>query len=141
MIEDVIERWHQYLRQPTPEGLRALLADDVVFYSPIVYTPQRGAELTARYLAAATRALPGDGATGPGTGGGSFRYTKTVAAGDTAVLEFETTIGGTYVNGVDIIRCDADGRIVEFRVMVRPLQAVHLVHRQMAEALGLPPPD
>ena len=69
---------------------------------------------------------------GEGTG---FRYTKKVLAGDTAVLEFETTIEGKYVNGVDIIRCNDTGRIVEFRVMTRPLQAVNLVHRQMGETL------
>ena len=69
---------------------------------------------------------------GEGTG---FRYTKKVLAGDTAVLEFETTVEGKYVNGVDIIRCNDTGRIVEFRVMIRPLQAVNLVHRQMGETL------
>ncbi len=67
--------------------------------------------------------------------GGGFRYTKTVVAGDTAILEFETTMQGKYVNGVDIIRCNDEGRIVEFRVMVRPLQAVNLVHEQMAAML------
>jgi hypothetical protein len=68
-------------------------------------------------------------------GAGGFRYTKQVLAGDTAVLEFETTVEGKYVNGVDIIRCDDDGKIVEFRVMIRPLQAVNLVHQQMAAML------
>ena len=55
--------------------------------------------------------------------------------GDTAVLEFETTMEGKYVNGVDIIRCNDEGRIIEFRVMIRPLQAVNLVHQQMATML------
>jgi len=64
-----------------------------------------------------------------------FRYTKEVLAGDTAVLEFETTVGGKYVNGVDIIRCDANGKIVEFRVMVRPLQAINVLHEQMRATL------
>ena len=66
---------------------------------------------------------------------GRFHYTKTVLGDDTAVLEFETTMEGTYVNGVDIIRGNDDGRIIEFRVMIRPLQAVNLVHRQMAAML------
>ena len=56
-------------------------------------------------------------------------------AGDTAVLEFETTVEGKYVNGVDIIRCDDEGKIVEFRVMIRPLQAINLVHQQMGAML------
>ncbi|HUO49769.1 MAG TPA: nuclear transport factor 2 family protein, partial [Acidimicrobiales bacterium] len=88
------------------------------------------------YLQAAAATLPGDRASsGSGSGTGSFRYTKEILAGDTAVLEFETTMEGKYVNGVDIIRCNDEGRIVEFRVMIRPLQAVNLVHRQMAAML------
>ena len=145
MIADVIDRWHDYLRDRDPRTLDDLLDDDVVFYSPIVFTPQVGKALTTLYLEAATHALPGDAtedsstdSAGPddtGPIGGSFRYTKHVLGDDTAVLEFETTIDDRYVNGVDIIRCNAAGRIVEFRVMIRPLQAVNLVHQQMAAML------
>jgi hypothetical protein len=77
------------------------------------------------YLRAAAQTLPGDPAHGP------FHYTKRVLAGDVARLEFETTVGDKYVNSVDIIRCDETGRIVEFRVMIRPLQAIDAVHEQM----------
>jgi hypothetical protein len=129
VIDKVIEGWHRYLSGDWPEGLSELLADDVVFYSPVVYTPQRGKDITTLYLQAASQALPGDG------GDGAFRYTKQVLAGDTAVLEFETTVDGKYVNGVDIIRCDDRGLIVEFRVMIRPLQAVNAVHEQMRRML------
>jgi hypothetical protein len=155
-IDQVIERWHEHLRGRLPGGLDDLLADDVVFYSPIVYTPQVGKALTTMYLEAAGQTLPGDVATAaPGDTGvdddtgsdgaaagavdaekGRFRYTKQVLAGDTAVLEFETTVQGKYVNGVDIIRCDDAGRIVEFRVMIRPLQAIDLVHEQMRAMLA-----
>ena len=137
MIDDVIARWHRHLRGDLPGGLDELLHDDVVFYSPIVYTPQHGKDLTTRYLQAAGTTLVSaqpTGDTAPSPGGG-FRYTKQILAGDTAVLEFETTVEGKYVNGVDIIRCDETGRIVEFRVMIRPLQAVNLVHAQMKAAL------
>lgn len=147
-IHEVVERWHEHLRGRLPGGLDALLADDVVFYSPIVFTPQEGKEITTQYLLAAGQALPGEGGAGGGTGEadaahpGRFRYTKQVLAGDTAVLEFETTVAGKYVNGVDIIRCDDDGKIVEFRVMIRPLQAVNAVHEQMRAALeALRPTD
>ena len=136
MIEEVLERWHRYLRGDLPGGLDELLDDDVVFYSPIVHTPQRGKEITKLYLQAAAATLPGDE---PNESGDSasrgFRYTKQVAAGDTAVLEFETSVHGKYVNGVDIIRCNDAGRIVEFRVMIRPLQAVNIVHEQMKTML------
>jgi ketosteroid isomerase-like protein len=125
VIDTVIERWHAYLAGQTSDDLGELLADDVVFFSPIVYTPQRGKDITTMYLLAAKQTL----------GAGNFRYTKQVATGDTAVLEFETTLDGKYVNGVDIIRCDDSGRIVEFRVMIRPLQAVNAVHEQMRAML------
>jgi hypothetical protein len=129
-IEDVIERWHRHLAGELPGGLDGLLADDVVFYSPVVYPPQQGKAVTTLYLEAAKQALPGD------SGGGSFRYTKQVLTHDTAVLEFETTVAGKYVNGVDIIRCNDEGKIVEFRVMIRPLQAVNAVHEQMRQMLA-----
>jgi hypothetical protein len=137
IIDGVVERWHRYLRGDLPGGLDELLHEDVVFYSPIVYTPQQGREITKLYLAAAGQTLPGDtaGKGGSDDSAGRFRYTKQVLSGDMAVLEFETTLEGKYVNGVDIIRCDDDGRIVEFRVMIRPLQAINLVHAQMRAAL------
>jgi hypothetical protein len=136
MIDKVVERWHQHLRGELPGGLDGLLADDVVFYSPIVYTPQEGKAITKLYLEAARMTLPGEGPSGDqASSGGGFRYTKQVMAGELAVLEFETTVEGKYVNGVDIIRCDDDGRIVEFRVMIRPLQAVNVVHEQMRAML------
>ncbi|HEX3897647.1 MAG TPA: nuclear transport factor 2 family protein, partial [Mycobacteriales bacterium] len=117
MIDHVIPRWHHFLEHGGADELGELLADDVVFYSPVVFTPQRGKDVTSMYLLAAKQVLGG----GPD---GEFRYAKQVLAGDTAVLEFETTLAGKYVNGVDIIRCDETGRIVEFRVMIRPLQAI-----------------
>jgi hypothetical protein len=137
MIEPLIEKWHAHLRGALPGGLDELLDDDVVFYSPIVYTPQEGKAITKLYLQAARQTLPGDTAPPASAGGtgGRFRYTKEVLAGDTAVLEFETTVEGKYVNGVDIIRCNDEGRIIEFRVMLRPLQAINLVHQQMAAML------
>ena len=129
VIDDVIARWHRYMQGELPGGLDELLADDVVFYSPVVFTPQRGKAVTTQYLAAAPQALAGGE-------GGAFRYTKEVRAGDTAVLEFETSVDGKHVNGVDIIRCDDAGRIVEFRVMIRPLQAIQAVHEQMGRRLA-----
>jgi hypothetical protein len=138
MIERVVAQWHSYLRGELPGGLDGLLDDDVVLYSPIVFTPQRGKEITTLYLQAATQTFAGTGS--PSSSGtsdqeGRFRYTKTLVGDDTAVLEFETTMEGKYVNGVDIIRCNDEARIIEFRVMIRPLQAVNLVHRQMGAML------
>jgi ketosteroid isomerase-like protein len=128
VIEQLVERWHSFLESGDAATLDELLADDVVFYSPVVYTPQRGKDITTMYLMGAKQVL-GGGAEG------EFRYAKQVLAGDTAVLEFETTLDGKYVNGVDIIRCDAAGKIVEFRVMLRPLQAINAVHVAMGAML------
>ena len=133
MIEDVVARWHRYMGGDLAGGLEELLADEVVFYSPVVYTPQRSKEITTRYLEAAAASLAGDAAGAPER---AFRYTKQVLGGDTAVLEFETSVDGKYVNGVDIIRCDDTGRIVEFRVMMRPLQAIQAVHEEMGRQLA-----
>ena len=145
LIEQVIEKWHAHMRGQLPGGLDELLDDDVVFYSPIVYTPQVGKAITKLYLQAAGQTLPGEkpprdtpAGDAPTTG---FHYTKIVMTGDTAVLEFETTVDGKYVNGVDIIRCNDAGRIVEFRVMIRPLQAVNAVHEQMKATLEAMAPN
>ncbi len=144
MIEETVEKWHQHLRGKLEGGLDGLLHDDVVFYSPIVFTPQRGKAITTLYLQAAGQTLPGERPEGAVAGAvvdesgpkpGGFRYTKEVLAGNHAVLEFETTVEGKYVNGVDIITCDDDGKIIEFRVMIRPLQAINLVHAQMGAML------
>jgi hypothetical protein len=129
VIDDAIARRHRYLGGELPGGLDGLLADDVVFYSPVVYTPQRGKPVTTQYLEAASRTLAGGAE-------GAFRYTKQVLSGSTAVLEFETSVDCKYVNGVDIIRCDDGGRIVEFRVMMRPLQGIQAVHEQMGRRLA-----
>ena len=103
---------------------------------------QHGKEVAARYLAAASQTFTGD-ATEPGHAGSAadtgFHYTKTVMAGHTAIMEFETTMQGKYINGVDIIVCNDEGRIIEFRVLIRPLQAVNVVHEQMAAMLGSMP--
>jgi hypothetical protein len=137
-IHACIERWHRHLRGDLEGGLDAILHPDVVFLSPIVFTPQEGRDVTKLYLTAAGGTLGGEPdhapAGGSGTSGG-FRYTKEIRQGHCAMLEFETQIDGTYVNGVDIMTCDDDGLIVEFKVMIRPLQAINLVHAQMKAML------
>ena len=137
MIGKTIERWHACLRGDFAGGLEELLADDVVFHSPIVFTPQRGKALTKLYLTAAYGTFGGDVKKRPGgdTPIPSFRYVKQVLTDPHAVLEFETEVDGKHVNGVDIITCGDDGRIREFKVMIRPLQAVNLMHERMRSML------
>jgi hypothetical protein len=141
MIETTIARWHQHLRGELAGGLDELLHDDVVFYSPVVFTPQHGKAVTKMYLEAAGATLgdaPKKAANGAPTPavGGKFRYVGEVMGGNRAVLEFETEMDGKYVNGVDIITCDDVGKIVEFKVMIRPLQAINAVHDAMRTMLA-----
>src|SRR6202161_2695624 len=109
MIEHVVAQWQPYMSGELPGGIDDLLDDDVVFYSPIVFTPQRGKQITSLYLKAAGQTFAGGApvsSTQSSDTGVRFRYTKSVIGDDTAVLEFETTMAGKYVNGVDIIRCN-----------------------------------
>ena len=135
-IHRCIERWHQHIRSELPGGLDALLHDECVFLSPIVFTPQRGKEVTKLYLRAAGSTLADvDPAADSASDSTAFRYTKEIRHGHHAMLEFETVVDGKYANGVDIISCDDDGMIIEFKVMMRPLQAINAVHAQMQAAL------
>ena len=133
---DYIELWHQHLRGEIDGGLDMLLADDCVFYSPVVFTPQKGKELTKMYLNAAGGTFSeGDKSKAVGQPESKFKYSKEVAAGKTIVLEFETELQGKYVNGVDIITFNDDDQIVEFKVMIRPPQAVNMMHAKMKAML------
>lgn len=142
-IHACIDRWFSHLRGELPGGLDAMLHEDCVFLSPIVFTPQRGREITKLYLRAAGGTLadvdPNAEAKGVTDADSKFKYTKVIREGHHAMLEFETTLDvdgeQKYANGVDIITCDDDGMIVEFKVMMRPLQAIHAVHAQMKAML------
>jgi ketosteroid isomerase-like protein len=125
MIENTMKAWHRLVEAKDEAGLDAILADDVVFHSPVVHTPQAGKPITTMYLAAALHVLNND----------SFEYVREVVAGNHAVLEFVTRIEGIVVNGVDMITWGADGRIIDFKVMIRPLKAINLIHRMMGEML------
>jgi SnoaL-like domain len=124
-MTDTIAAWHELVRRRSTDGLDALLADEVVFHSPIVHTPQVGKALTTMYLTAALQVIAND----------SFRYVREVVGARDAALEFQVEIDGISVNGVDLIRWNEAGRIVDFKVMVRPLKAVNLLHAQMRAML------
>ncbi len=121
-----VQRWMDFIEgDHSPQALGQIIAEDAVMLSPVVFTPQRGKMITMAYLMAASETIGND----------SFKYTKVFDCGDRAVLEFETEMDGKYVNGVDIIQWNEDGQITEFKVMIRPLQAVQIVHAQMARML------
>ena len=135
MIKENIKKWHDHIKGEFPGGFDELLADDVIFYSPIVFSPQKGKDLTTLYLMAAGNTFGGDQSKDGTLQESSFKYTKEVLDGNQAILEFETQIDGKYVNGVDIITFNEEGKISEFKVMIRPLQAVNIIHEKMQEIL------
>ena len=126
MIFDTIDAWHDLVATRNVAGLDALIADNAVFHSPVVHTPQVGKERVLRYLTAAFSVFFVD----------SFRYVRELVGDNDAVLEFVLEIDGISINGVDMIRWDDDGRIVEFKVMIRPLEAINLIHQKMAATLA-----
>jgi len=136
-IVKCLERWKSHLRGELEGGLDTILHPDCVFLSPVVFTPQVGRDITKLYLSAAGNSLGGEEASDGSDSSHSttFGYTKEIAQGHQAMLEFETSVDGKHVNGVDIITCDDDHMITEFRVMIRPLQAINTVHAQMKAAL------
>ncbi len=135
-----VEDWHRVVRHMSSEALDEILAEDVVFHSPVVHTPQEGRAVTKLYLMAAFNVFPGQSGGDAevdeaGTSKGQFRYVREVVGERDAVLEFMTEMDGIVVNGIDMIRWNDEGRIVDFKVMVRPLKAIQKVHAQMASML------
>ena len=134
----VIEAWHELVRDMSAEGLDSMLAEDVVFHSPVVHTPQEGKGLTKMYLLAAFGVFGGSGdaaESGAPKPKSPFRYVREVVGERDAVLEFITEIDGITINGVDLTRWDDAGKIVDFKVMIRPLKAIQKIHAQMAAML------
>lgn len=122
-----VAAWHAYMEGGgDPQALRDMLAEDAVFHSPVVHSPQAGRDKVFAYLHAASHVL----------GGGDFRYEREIIDGDQAMLEFATTLDGIHINGVDIIRWNNDGKIIDFKVMVRPLKAINKVWEKMGEMLA-----
>ena len=121
-----LDKWYGYMKCHDRAALWDLLDPDAVFESPVVHTPQRGREITFKYLSSAEKVL----------GGAGFKYVGEWRSDKGAVLEFENEIEGIRINGVDIISFNADGRITHFKVMVRPLKAINLLHRLMGEQLA-----
>ncbi len=120
-----LETWHEMVRTQDPSGLSTLLAEDAVFYSPVVHTPQQGRKITALYLSAAFQVFFNE----------TFRYVREIVGPSDAMLEFETVVDGITVNGVDIMSWNEAGQITTFKVMIRPLKAINVIHQRMGAML------
>jgi hypothetical protein len=105
-------------------ALDELFAEDVSFRSPVVFKPYEGREAIAMILGAVVEVFE------------EFRYTDQIESSETAVLMFEARVGDRELNGVDILRFDADGRIRELIVMVRPMSGVNALAEAMQAKLA-----
>ncbi len=126
MGNPTIDAWHKLVREQDMSGLDDLLADDAVFHSPVVHTPQRGKQLVKLYLNAAAMALYNS----------NFAYVREVIGESDAFLEFTAELDGVHINAVDIIHWNDEGKIDDFKVMIRPLKAINLLHGMMKQMLG-----
>lgn len=123
--KDLIHKWHEVVDADDLNALDKIVADDAVFSSPVVFTPMEGKEITMMYLHAAGQSFNMQ----------KFKYTKEIHDGMNSVLEFETFIEDISVNGVDMIEWNKEGKISNFKVMIRPFKAVQKVQEKMIEAL------
>ena len=126
MTPPVIARWTSIIENGRTDELDALIADDAVFFSPAVFTPQEGQQQTLKYLKAAAKVF----------GTSDFHYVEQWYSNQSAILEFAATIDGIYVNGIDMIHWNDQERIVSFKVMLRPLKALQVIIPAMAELLA-----
>lgn len=121
-----VAAWHDYMKSGgDADLLSAQLADNAVFHSPVVHSPQEGKAKVMLYLLSAAKVLGND----------SFSYVREVVEGHDALLEFTCEIDGILINGIDLIRFDDDGKIIDFKVMVRPVKAVNKLWEMMAAQL------
>ena len=122
-----LKNWHTFIETRNPKILDDLLANDVIFYSPIVWAPQEGKQITKLYLMAALEVFGGENS--------NFTYVRQLIDKNQSFLEFTTMIDGITVNGVDMIEVNNENKIISFKVMIRPLKAIHKVHEKMGEML------
>jgi hypothetical protein len=127
MIEATLEKWHNYVHSPSPDKLDDLLSEDIIFYSPVVWTPLEGKAIAKMYLKAATQLFFQKAQ--------DFKYVREVVNQQHIILEFETIVEGIIINGIDMMEVNPDGKICSFKVMVRPLKAMNKLHEKMAEML------
>lgn len=121
-----LTKWHSIVTSKNTEGLLEILAEDVVFHSPVVHSPQKGKKMAYLYLSAALQVFLS----------GAFEYKREVVNDTETFLEFEAVIDGITINGIDMITWNKEEKIVDFKVMIRPLKGINLIHQKMGEMLA-----
>ena len=118
--EQTLQEWHRMVDARDLSEVASLCAPDAVFRSPVAHTPYKGAPLVAQFLQQALQAFE------------DFQYHRSFTADDhNAVLEFSARVGDKTLKGIDMIRFDAGGRIVDFEVMVRPASGLQALGAEM----------
>jgi hypothetical protein len=123
---EMSKKWHAVALSSDENAISALLHEDAVFESPVVHTPQRGKPITVKYLASAGKVFSNTG----------FHYVGEWEGKNSLILEFNAEINGIKIDGIDMITWDEDGLITNFKVMVRPLKAMNILHQKMGEILA-----
>src|SRR6266576_1976209 len=121
----IIDDWYRVALSGDCTALNGMIHEDAVFESPVVHTPQRGKAITIKYLTAAVATLDNP----------SSEFVGEWSGEQSVIVEFKSEIEGIAINGIDMIRFDDTGLITHFKVMIRPLKAVNLIHRKMGEML------
>ena len=121
-----LSAWHEVVANQNHKLLKSILSENVIFYSPVVFTPQKGRDITYLYLMAAAQVFNNK----------SFTYTKEILNNNHATLEFELVIEGIEINGIDLITWNEQGLIIEFKVFIRPIQGVNVIHKMMQTMLA-----
>ena len=124
-MEKNLAKWHEIVKTKNVALLSEILDDNVVFHSPVVHAPQKGKKITALYLSAALQVFLA----------GEFKYLREVINETETFLEFEVELEGITINGIDMISWNTAGKIVDFKVMIRPIKPINLIHQKMGEIL------
>tara|TARA_B100000530_G_scaffold148349_1_gene93015 strand:+ start:50 stop:475 length:426 start_codon:yes stop_codon:yes gene_type:complete len=136
---EAVKIWHQAMKSKDASIWNELLDDDVVFHSPVVFTPQKGKKITMMYLMAATGVFGSANKISRLSESiqaeSKFHYINEIVGETSALLEFESKIEGTYINGADLLKWNENNKLTEVKVMVRPLQAVNMLHQKMKAML------
>ena len=122
-MASAVDLWHQCIENAAlnPE----MMTEEVVFYSPYVYTPIKGKKNVSRYLEAAGMVFLNS----------DFRYIEEIIGNNQACLVFEATINDLYVNGVDFLIWNDQQQLTEIRVFIRPFEALNLIKEFMVKYL------
>jgi hypothetical protein len=121
----MLNKWHTLIENNAVSDISTLLADDVTLFSPVIHTPIKGKEMVSMYLTAAFHTFLN----------GSFNYDREFLSNNAAVLEFSLKIQDIDINGIDMITWNEQGKITEFKVMIRPYKALNMINDQMTAML------